>query len=106
MHNVAASAGLQVLTMVSGIIVPRLMLVYYGSEINGLVSSIVQFISYFNIVEVGAITLFTQLMNHNGRVYATRYQYCNVLHFGCEVTHFILSHQEFLPPHGVLGNAA
>lgn len=53
LHNVAASAGLQVLTMVSGIIVPRLMLVYYGSEINGLVSSIVQFISYFNIVEAG-----------------------------------------------------
>lgn len=47
LHNVAASAGLQVLNMVSGIIVPRLMLVYYGSEINGLVSSIVQFISYF-----------------------------------------------------------
>ena len=53
LHNVVASAGLQVLTMVSGIIVPRLMLVYYGSEINGLVSSIVQFISYFNIVEAG-----------------------------------------------------
>ena len=53
LHNVAASAGLQVLTMVSGIIVPRLMLVHYGSEINGLVSSIVQFISYFNIVEAG-----------------------------------------------------
>ena len=53
LHNVAASAGLQVLNMMSGIIVPRLMLVYYGSEINGLVSSIVQFISYFNIVEAG-----------------------------------------------------
>ena len=53
LHNVVASAGLQVLTMASGIIVPRLMLVYYGSEINGLVSSIVQFISYFNIVEAG-----------------------------------------------------
>lgn len=53
MHNVMASAGLQVINMASGIIVPRLMLVYYGSEINGLVSSIVQFISYFNIVEAG-----------------------------------------------------
>lgn len=52
-HNMAASAILQVVNMLSGIIVPRIMLIYYGSEINGLVSSIVQFISYFNIVEAG-----------------------------------------------------
>ena len=29
------------------------MLKYYGSEINGLVSSINQFIVYFNLVEAG-----------------------------------------------------
>lgn len=52
-HNMAASAVLQAVNMLSGIIVPRIMLIYYGSEINGLVSSIVQFISYFNIVEAG-----------------------------------------------------
>lgn len=52
-HNMATSAILQVVNMLSGIIVPRIMLIYYGSEINGLVSSIVQFISYFNIVEAG-----------------------------------------------------
>lgn len=39
--------------MLSGFIVPRYMLVYYGSEINGLVSSILQFIAYFNLVEAG-----------------------------------------------------
>lgn len=52
-RNMAASAVLQAVNMLSGIIVPRIMLIYYGSEINGLVSSIVQFISYFNIVEAG-----------------------------------------------------
>ena len=52
-HNMAAAAILQAVNMLAGIIVPRIMLVYYGSEINGLVSSIVQFISYFNIVEAG-----------------------------------------------------
>lgn len=52
-HNMMASAVLQIFNMASGIIVPRIMLVYYGSEINGLVSSILQFISYFNIVEAG-----------------------------------------------------
>ncbi len=52
-HNMVASAVLQSVNMLYGIIVPRIMLIYYGSEINGLVSSIVQFVSYFNIVEAG-----------------------------------------------------
>ncbi len=39
--------------MIVGIITPRIMLKYYGSEINGLVSSITQFISYFALVEAG-----------------------------------------------------
>lgn len=53
MRNVAAFGFLQVLMMGYGLVVPRLMLEYYGSEINGLVSSIMQFMSYFNIVEAG-----------------------------------------------------
>jgi O-antigen/teichoic acid export membrane protein len=43
----------QVIVMLSGFIIPRFMLSYYGSEINGLVSSITQFINYFTIVEAG-----------------------------------------------------
>jgi len=39
--------------MIAGFITPRIMLKYYGSEINGLVSSINQFIVYFNLVEAG-----------------------------------------------------
>lgn len=39
--------------MIVGIIIPRIMLKYYGSEINGLVSSITQFVSYFYLVEAG-----------------------------------------------------
>ena len=39
--------------MLAGFITPRIMLKYYGSEINGLVSSINQFITYFNLVEAG-----------------------------------------------------
>ena len=39
--------------MLAGFIIPRYMLVYYGSEINGLISSIMQFIAYFNLVEAG-----------------------------------------------------
>lgn len=43
----------QFVVMIVGFIIPRLMLTYYGSETNGLVSSIMQFINYFTIVEAG-----------------------------------------------------
>ena len=52
-YNAVAAALLQIATVVAGFIVPRIMLVIYGSEINGLVTSITQFIAYFNLVEAG-----------------------------------------------------
>lgn len=48
-----SSAFYQAIVMVAGLITPRIMLRYYGSEINGLISSINQFIVYFNLVEAG-----------------------------------------------------
>lgn len=52
-YNSISTAFYQVIVMVAGLITPRIMLKYYGSEINGLVSSISQFIVYFNLVEAG-----------------------------------------------------
>lgn len=52
-YNSISTAMLQIVTMIVGFITPRVMLTFYGSEINGLVSSITQFISYFNLVEAG-----------------------------------------------------
>lgn len=51
--NASFSALQQVLTMIVGLITPRIMLQFYGSEINGLVTSITQFISYFSLIEAG-----------------------------------------------------
>jgi len=51
--NSISTAFYQVVLMIAGFITPRIMLKYYGSEINGLVTSINQFISYFNLVEAG-----------------------------------------------------
>lgn len=51
--NSFSAAILQIITMLAGLITPRIMLVVYGSEINGLITSISQFISYFNLVEAG-----------------------------------------------------
>ena len=53
MHNSLTTAFYQVIIMVAGFITPRVMLTCYGSEINGLVSSIQQFINYFTLVEAG-----------------------------------------------------
>lgn len=52
-YNSLTAASLQIITMLAGLIIPRLMLKVYGSEINGLVTSISQFISYFNLVSAG-----------------------------------------------------
>lgn len=52
-YNSISTAFYQVILMIVGLITPRIMLKYYGSEINGLISSINQFISYFNLVEAG-----------------------------------------------------
>lgn len=53
LYNSSSAALLQIATVIAGFIIPRIMLTVYGSEINGLVTSISQFIGYFNLVEAG-----------------------------------------------------
>lgn len=69
-YNAAAAAALQIITMIAGMITPRIMLTSYGSEINGLVSSVTQFVSYFTIVEAGltsavVFALYKPIANHD-----------------------------------------
>lgn len=52
-YNTLFTALLQVVNIIATLIVPKFMLRFYGSEINGLVTSITQFITYFNLVEAG-----------------------------------------------------
>jgi O-antigen/teichoic acid export membrane protein len=51
--NSTASAVFQIVNSLCGLITPRLMLLAYGSAINGLVSSITQFLHFFSVVEAG-----------------------------------------------------
>ena len=44
---------LQLAIVISGLILPRFFLIEYGSEINGLISSIKQFMTYFSVVSSG-----------------------------------------------------
>ncbi len=53
MHNSLSTALYQIVVMLVGFVTPRIILQFYGSELNGLVSSINQLISYLALVEAG-----------------------------------------------------
>ena len=43
----------QIITIVLGIVIQRLVLVSYGSEVNGLLNSVTQIFTYFGLLEAG-----------------------------------------------------
>lgn len=51
--NTVASLIAQITTLICGFILPRLFLQHYGSEVNGLVNSISQFLSVIAFLELG-----------------------------------------------------
>lgn len=46
-----------VLLLLSGFVLPKLILSYFGSSINGLVNSITQFLQVFSLLELGVATV-------------------------------------------------
>ena len=52
-YNTVTALILQIVTIIGGFIVPRLILSAYGSGINGLVNSITQFISIISFLDMG-----------------------------------------------------
>lgn len=60
--NMMSYAVLQIVNMMVGLFLPRLYLAVYGSEINGVVSTVNSFISYFSYLEAGlGLTLIHSL---------------------------------------------
>lgn len=53
LKNIITSFIVQIAITVQGLIIPRIILVYFGSSINGLVSSLTQYLNLFAIVEGG-----------------------------------------------------
>ena len=43
----------QIITLICGFVLPRYMLMYYGSEVNGLVASITFFLNFISLLELG-----------------------------------------------------
>lgn len=52
-QNTLSTAVYQLTAMLLGFVTPRLMILYYGSEVNGLIVSVTEFLSYFKMVESG-----------------------------------------------------
>lgn len=52
--NIGFALLFQLVTAISGLILPKLLIEHYGSDANGLVSSISQFLSYITLLEAGA----------------------------------------------------
>ncbi len=60
--NMISYAVLQIVNMLVGLFLPRLYLAVYGSEVNGVISTINSFISYFSYLEAGlGLTLIHSL---------------------------------------------
>lgn len=60
--NTMSSLIYQITAIISGFIVPRLILQSYGSEVNGLISSIMQFLSFIVFLEMGVGAVVQQAL--------------------------------------------
>lgn len=58
MLNIIFSLALQFVAFAKGLILPRLIIPTYGSDVNGLISSVVQFLSYISLLEAGVGSIF------------------------------------------------
>lgn len=69
-QNVTTNLIVQMVLLGSGLIIPHLIMKYYGSEMNGMVASITQFITYAALIELGIgnssiIALYKPLADKN-----------------------------------------
>lgn len=52
-YNTSSALALQIINLVCGFILPKQILLFYGSEVNGLITSIVRFLSVISLLEMG-----------------------------------------------------
>ena len=51
--NIVSSLALQIITLICGFAIPKLIMQNYGSEVNGLIASITQFLTYITLADAG-----------------------------------------------------
>ena len=68
--NFVSSLCSQIILIAMGLVIPRITMVGYGSEVNGLLTSVLQFIGYLTLFEAGIQAVATkalyQAMGANG----------------------------------------
>ena len=52
-YNIVSTLVLQVVIVLYGFIVPKIIINKFGSDVNGLISSITQFLAYISLLESG-----------------------------------------------------
>ncbi|MBR3660934.1 MAG: polysaccharide biosynthesis protein [Bacilli bacterium] len=52
-YNITSNILLQLITIIYGFIVPKIIISSFGSNVNGLISSITQFLAYITLLESG-----------------------------------------------------
>lgn len=72
--NMSSSLVYQIVSIICGLITPRLILAEYGSTYNGVVSSATQYLSMINILNIGVtgvtrVALYKTLANND--IYGT-----------------------------------
>lgn len=82
LKNTVSSLTFQITTLICGFILPKLILNHYGSEVNGLVGSITQFLQIIAFLElgVGAVvqsSLYRPLANNNEKLISKIYSSAN-----------------------------
>ena len=58
--NILISFSYQVIALALGLLIPRITMTSYGSNINGLLSSALQFVGYLNLFEAGVQAVATK----------------------------------------------
>ena len=51
--NIVSNLVLQIIIIIYGFIVPKVIITHFGSNVNGLISSITQFLAYISLLESG-----------------------------------------------------
>ncbi len=77
-YNIITSLTLQIIVFIHGLIIPQLIMKKFGSSVNGLVSSIAQFLTYISLLESGIgpvvkATLYKPIAQKN------KEEICNIL---------------------------
>ena len=62
--NMISGLLLQVVALISGLIIPRIILKHFGSEINGVIASIEQFLSFISLAEGGLTGVLMAKLYH------------------------------------------